>query len=406
MPPPIKVMSVLDLRPRKLGSFEEYTIALSRRLTSERGQSVLVFKEQPPATLRPRYVEAGAQLETKSFVPFGLQSARQLTALVRRHTPDVIHLHFVNLLSLDVIAAFLSGARIILSDHTSDVPGRRSALRLAALRIAKRLFASMIHQVVAPSNYVRRRVVHEGVPAHKTTTLYNGVNLAPFQVATAADSVRARYGLGPTSLLVVSISQLIPAKGIADLIDAASLVLDMGVDVTFVHIGDGPYLDEYRTKVHGLRLQNRFHFTGLLNMPEIASILRAADIFTLPCTWGEAFSLVILEALAAGKPIIATRTGGNEEAVEDGQNGLLIPPHRPPALASAILELHSNPTRRQAMALNSARRAHQFSVERWVDDTLALYDRLLSRDHYAPSTRPLYAPTVAPPEHATSRRTR
>src|SRR5262245_66139991 len=99
-----RVMSVLNLRPRKLGSFEEYTIALSRALTERGGQSTLVFKDSPPEALRPQYSDAGAVLETKPFEPFGRESAGSLLALVRRHRPQAIHFHFVNLLSLDVAA--------------------------------------------------------------------------------------------------------------------------------------------------------------------------------------------------------------------------------------------------------------------------------------------------------------
>src|SRR4030095_9329020 len=96
------VMSVLNLRPRKLGSFEEHTIALSRALTERGGKSIFVLQDFPPEALRPQYTDAGAVLETKPFEPFGRESAGSLLALVRRHRPQVIHLHFVNLLSLAV----------------------------------------------------------------------------------------------------------------------------------------------------------------------------------------------------------------------------------------------------------------------------------------------------------------
>jgi glycosyltransferase involved in cell wall biosynthesis len=126
-------------------------------------------------------------------------------------------------------------------------------------------------------------------------------------------------------------------------------------------------------------MEGRFIFAGRLNLPEIAAILRQSDIFTLPCTWGEAFSLAILEALAAAKPVIVTRVGGNVEAVEDGRNGLVVPPHDAGALAAALKTLHDSPERRQAMGRESLSRSKCFSVQRWVDETIDLYDRLLRR---------------------------
>lgn len=376
----LRVMSVLNLRPRKLGSFEEYTISLSRSLTQQGGQSILVFKDSPPDPLRPHYADAGAILETKPFEPFGRASASALRALLRKHRPDIVHLHFVNMLSLDVVAASLTrGARVVFSEHASDVPKERTPLRWRMLQASKRAFSSLIDQVIAPSAYVNARLVREGVSPRKISTVYNGVNLERFRNGSVAEDVRAKYGVGPNSLLVASISQLIPEKGVGYLIDAAALALEQGRDVSFIHVGDGRCAGEYRDKVRQLGIEKRFIFAGLLNLPEIAAILRQSDVFALPCTWGEAFSLVILEALAAGKPAIVTRAGGNVEAVEDGKNGLLVPPRDADALATAIIALHDSPECRLAMGRASAERAGYFSVDRWVAETIDLYKRVRTR---------------------------
>jgi glycosyltransferase involved in cell wall biosynthesis len=374
----MKVMSLLDLRPRKLGSFEDYTISLSRSLTSQGGQSVVVFKELPPEPLRPQHLDAGSLLETKPFNSFGPNSATALRALVRRYRPQVVHFYFVNLMSLDVVAAAVSrGVKVVFTDEQSDKPKERTALRWHALRASKRAFSSFVDQVIAPSDYVKSRLVREGVSAKRITTIYNGINVERFRNAHVTEDVRAKYAIGPSTVMVVSISQLIPEKGVGYLIDAAGLALGQGADLAFIHVGDGRCAAEYRAKVQGLGIEKRFIFAGLLNLPEIAGILRECDIFTLPCTWGEAFSLVILEALAAGKPAIVTRVGGNVEAVEDGQNGLVVPPHDAGALAAALMTLHDSPERRQAMGRESAMRSSYFSVNHWVDQTIDLYRRLV-----------------------------
>jgi L-malate glycosyltransferase len=371
-------MSVLNLRPRKLGSFEEYTIALSRTLAHQAGQSVLVFKELPPDSLRPHYLEAGAVLDTKLFAPFSRDSANDLRALLRRHRPDVVHLHFVNLLSLDVVAAGLNrGVKVVLSEHGSGIPKERTALRRFALRATRGIFSFMVDRFIAPSDYVKTRLVLQGTNPDKVTTIHNGVNLERFRNPSVTGDLRASYGIGARSVIVVSISQLIPEKGIGVLIDAAALTLKQGADVAFIHVGDGRCASEYRAKVEHLGIANRFIFVGLKNLPEIASILRQSDIFTLPCTWGEAFSLVILEAFAAGKPAIVTGVGGNVEAVEDGRSGLIVPPGDAGALAAAITALHDNPEQRDSMARESAMRSRFFSVDRWVDQTVDVYRRLL-----------------------------
>jgi glycosyltransferase involved in cell wall biosynthesis len=373
-----KVMSVLNLRPRKLGSFEEYTIALSRALTERGGQSILVFKDFPPEALRPQYTDAGAVLETKPFEPFGRESAGSLLALVRRHRPQAIHFHFVNLLSLDVAAAAMSrGVKVVFSEHASAIAKDRTALRWRMLQASKRTFSSGVDRIIAPSDYVKARLVQEGVSAKKVITIHNGVNLQKFRAGAVTEDMRAKYGIGPDTVLIASISQLIPEKGIDYLIEAAALVLKRGTDVSFIHVGDGPCAAEYKGKVERLGIQKRFVFAGLLNLPEVSAILRQSDVFTLPCTWGEAFSLVILEALATGKPAIVTDAGGNVEAVEDGRNGLVVPPRDASALAAAITTLHDDPQMRRAMGEESARRSSYFSLERWVEETIRVYGRLI-----------------------------
>jgi len=370
-------MSVLNLRPRKLGSFEEYTIALSRALTERGGRSILVFKDSPPETLRPQYTDAGAVLETKPFEPFGRESAGSLLALVRRHRPQAIHFHFVDLLSLDVAAAAVSRAKVVFSEHASGIAKDRTALRWRMLQASKRTFSSGIDRIIAPSDYVKARLVREGVSAKKVITIHNGVNLQKFRTDAVTEDMRAKYGIGPDTVLVASISQLIPEKGIDYLIEAAALVLKRGMDVSFIHVGDGPCAAEYKSKVERLGLQKRFVFAGLLNLPEVGAILRQSDVFTLPCTWGEAFSLVILEALATGKPAIVTDAGGNVEAVEDGRNGFVVRPRDATALAEAITTLHDDPQRRRAMGEESVRRSSYFSLERWVEETIRVYGRLI-----------------------------
>ena len=235
----------------------------------------------------------GPSWRSKPFEPFGRESARALRALIRRHRPHVVHLHFVNLLSLDVVAAALyRGVRVVFSEHCVR---HREGADDAALAHAPGEQARLLvprGPVIAPSDYVNARLVREGVSAKKVTTVHNGVNLEKFRNASVTEDVRAKYGIGPDSMLVVSISQLIPEKGIGYLIDAAALALEQGRDVSFIHVGDGRCAAEYREKVQRLGIEKRFVFAGLLNLPEIGAILRQSDIFTLPCTWGEAFSLV------------------------------------------------------------------------------------------------------------------
>lgn len=374
----MKVMSVLKLIPRKLGSFEEYTIALSRSLTAQGCQSVLVFEQAPPDCLRPEYVSAGAVLETKPFEPFGRASASALRRLIRRHRPDVVHFHFVPILSFDVVTAALTpGIRVVFSEHSSETAKHRSALKLNLFRGGKRSFAFLVDRIITPSDHVRRRFLCLGLNPDKVVTIHNGVDLEMFRNPPLTNDLRAKYGFGSRTVLVASVGQLIPEKGIGDLIDAAALALKRGADVGFILVGDGRCAAEYLTRAQCLGLERRVIFTGLVNLPEISAILHQCDIFTSPCTWDEAFSLAILEAMAAGRPAIVTCMGGNTEAVEHERNGLVIPPHDPGALADAIVRLHDHPDERREMGREGTARSSYFSLTRWVDETICVYRSLL-----------------------------
>ena len=377
MPHNLKVMSVLNLYPQKLGSFEEYTLFLSQRLTHLGGQSILVFDRSPPEALRPLYTAAGAVLESKPFDPFGWESVRTLYYLLRKHRPDIVHLHFVNMLSLDVLVAFLHpGTKLVFTEHASGIEKKRTMLKRCLLQAGKRVFSSLIDQVIAPSNYVNKRLVGEGVRASKVVTVYNGINVGSFRHVPAAENIHMKYGIEPGDFIIASISLLIPEKGIGDLIEAAALILKQGKKVSFIHVGDGPCEAEYRNRTRQLGIDKYFIFAGLLNSWDIASIRHQSNAFTSPSTWGEAFGLAIHEAMSVGKPLIVTDVGAIEEAVEDGKNGLVIPPHDVQALATAIMTLYDNPGRCSEMGKESIKRSVNFTMQRWVDETMKIYSRI------------------------------
>lgn len=326
------------------------------------------------------YSEAGAVLEHKAFRSFDWRSAASLLRLVQQYHPDVVHFHFVNMLSADVAAsALLKHSHVVFSEHSSNLKVRTRPAKQVALRMAKKALALRVDRFVAPSNYVRSRLIDEGLPASGIQTIWNGVNLDRFRAQVHAGEIRRKYGLSTTAMVVASSALLIPEKGIGDLIEAAASVAATSAEIQFIHIGDGPLLQQYKARVAELGLADRFLFAGLLNLPEIAPLIASADVFTLPCTWGEAFSLVVLEAMAAGKPVIATNLGGNPEAIEDGVSGVLVPPHDPAALARAILSLHDDPALRRRMASASAHRSDDFGVDRWVGETVELYEGLTGK---------------------------
>jgi glycosyltransferase involved in cell wall biosynthesis len=159
------------------------------------------------------------------------------------------------------------------------------------------------------------------------------------------------------------------------LIDAATPVVSSYPDTHFLFIGDGGLRDELQRQAQQAGLSENIHFLGIRD--DVPDLLAAVDLFVLPSLW-EGLSVALLEAMAAGKPIVATAVSGTTQAMIPGETGLVVPPRDSRALADAIIQLLSNPA--QAQMMGRAAKQHvtvNFSAQKQADEHLALYRRLL-----------------------------
>jgi glycosyltransferase involved in cell wall biosynthesis len=211
------------------------------------------------------------------------------------------------------------------------------------------------------------RVCH--IPFDRISVVYNGI---PIPHSYDGDNTRQYLGIGRDTILVGTIARLIPSKGIQHLLDAIPLVMRSYKDIHFVVIGDGPYEEMLKKKAIELGIEN-ITFVGYVNT--VWGYLDAIDIFVLP-TLSEGLGISILEAMAMGKPVIASRVGGIPEIINHDDNGYLISPGDSGALAFAILYLAANPQVRKDYGQRGCRdvRAH-FSVEKMVDATAKILER-------------------------------
>ncbi len=212
--------------------------------------------------------------------------------------------------------------------------------------------------------------------ASRYVTIYNGIPplaLPPRQTARA--SLRAELGLPATAVLVLTTGRLHPVKGHADALPALAQVVAQRPETHFVWAGEG---EERPRLEHWLRehtLTAHVHLLGA--RADVPALLAASDLFLLPSRW-EGVSVAILEAMAAGLPVVATAVGGTPEVVVEGQTGLLVPPQDPHALAGAILRLLDRPEAAARLGeAGSQRVAAHFTLAHMVAQTEALYADLL-----------------------------
>jgi len=247
-------------------------------------------------------------------------------------------------------------------------------------RRVQRLACRLADHILVNAEAVRQWLIAEGYHSTRISVIRNGLDLSRFK-PTHDESLRRELGLPDGAPLVAMLSRLSRMKGVEDFLDAAATVAAQVPNAHFLVIGDtidhdGPrYRRELEDQGARLGLGKRLVFTGFrLDVPRILSTVAVSVLPSL----SEGLSNTILESMAAGVPVVATWVGGSAEAVEDGVDGLLVPPRDAAALSRAILWMLEHPeAARQLGRRARARVAEEFSLERMIRETECLYTRLL-----------------------------
>ncbi|MBA7485727.1 GDP-mannose-dependent alpha-(1-6)-phosphatidylinositol monomannoside mannosyltransferase [subsurface metagenome] len=210
-------------------------------------------------------------------------------------------------------------------------------------------------KIIAVSNSTAN-LIHRYNPewSNKLRTVLHGIEISDFGKMNDSEKIKVRKELGfsPKDKIIVSISRIIKEKGQDMLIRSLPLIIKKVPNVKLVIIGDGPYIENLRNLVEGLYVSGHVIFTGKLHRKDLAYWLKSSDIFALISREGkriEGFGLVYLEANACGKAVIAGRTGGVPEAVEDGVSGLLVSPADINDISSKIIKLLTDDRMREEL---------------------------------------------------------
>lgn len=287
---------------------------------------------------------------------------RRLVRRLRALAPDVLHTHNPAPHQFGSLARML--ARIPVLVHTKH--GRNyftSTSQQMWTRVAGRL-----SDLVVPVSADAAEVARDGdwVPAGRIRVIRNGVDPGPVPAPRAGEPRR-----------LIHVARLNEIKDQATLLRAMVLVHATHPDVTLDVIGDGDWGDRVRRLATDLGLDGCVRFHGMRD--DVPAWLRRADLFVLSSE-SEGISITLLEAMAAGLPIVATDVGGNREVVVAGETGLLVPAKDPPAMAAAITALLDEPARALAMGAAGRRRVEaEFALELTVRAYEAAYDELLAR---------------------------
>jgi glycosyltransferase involved in cell wall biosynthesis len=335
-----------------LGGAEKAMFMVLESLDCGEWRPALLLDNQPGTEpLAERAAALGVPVRLVGPLPLGLGGARAVPALVRllrRERPAVFHAHMSSPVACKWGLAAAVAARVPAVLGTVQVGGYAPPDRSASLQL--RALAQGVDRYLAVSHDIANELVEElGWPRDKIDVVYNAVDLARVEVE-APPGLREQLGGGSdTRPLVLTPARLDAQKGHRVLFEAIAQV----PDATFVLAGEGPEREPLEALAAQLGVAERVRFLG--RREDVPQLLAACDVFALPSLY-EGSSLAVLEAMAAGIPVVSSAIGGTDELIEDGRSGLLVAPGDAAALAAALRRLLGDPELRQGLAARARER--------------------------------------------------
>ena len=365
----------------EFGGAERALLYLLTGLDRQRWRPVLFYHAD--GSKKPVWVDAAcaAGIEARA-VPL-LEGKRNMMhwprffSELRRVRPVIFHAHLTWPLACTEALLMARLARTPVVTATMqlfwDLPYN------AFMRLKRRLVTGAVDRYIAVSHENAGNIRSTfDLPSEQLSVVHNAVDLNAFGSSSAANpTIRAMMAGSPERPVVLTTARLADQKGHRYLLEAAVHV----PQARFVFAGDGPERNALEALAQRLGISDRVVFLGF--QPDVSTLLASCDLFVLPSLY-EGLPLSLLEAMAAGKPVIATAVGGAGEIIVHEETGLLVPPADPPALAQAVRRLLADPALAATMASAGRTLVHrEFSVDAMVQSVTAIYDQLLEEHHAA-----------------------
>lgn len=386
------------------GQRQVLNLALGLR---QRGHSVALVCPEGSALRRRADAEGLECFRARMAHPLDLASAARLAGLVRNWRPDIVHLHTATAHSIgcwaSVILRLQAGVRAgregpaelypatrepeevaRRARHSGDagrppwvpafVAAKRTDFSPRPGRLTQLRYSRLVDRVTAVSGAARQALIQAGIPPHKIEVIYSSVDCDHFRPDCAPD-LRRQLGIPIDALVVGVVGHLTPRKGQRFLLQAAPAILERIPRACFLFCGEGESRQRLEQMAAALGASERVRFLGF--MSDVRPVLQSLDVFVLPSE-REALGVALLEAMAMGKPVVASCVGGIAEAVQHQQTGLLVPPADVEALSEALVTLLLDPAMRKRMGEQARLRAQgMFCLPAMVERTEELYLQIL-----------------------------
>lgn len=303
-----------------------------------------------------------------------------LFLFIKKGKYDIIHCHTSKGGFIGRFAARLAGSKIIIySPHGDVFKGYFNNMVTNIFIMFERFAAPFTDNIITLSKKGAERFLEHGIGTRQQLKyIYNGIDIISYKrTKTTRAEKRIELGLDKDDFVCATVGRLVPVKGHQYLIEAIKKVVNKIPSAKFLFIGDGELMPDLLTQTKSLGLRKNIFFLGARS--DIAEILNCIDIFLLP-SLNEGFGIVLVEAMAMKKPVIATNVGGVPEIVVNETTGILLPPKDPEVFSSAIIRLYDTPEISLKMGLAGYNRARRlFDITTTVTEFESLYCDLIKK---------------------------
>lgn len=328
----------------------------------------------PEGELRQRAKEGLDLIPLAPKTEMDLGAAWRLSRLIKKLAPDIIHAH-------DPHGVAMAAMALSMSTQLAKPPlvaSRRVDFRMRGNSLSRWKYRQ-VDCFICASEAIRQILLADGLPASRAVTVHEGIDLSRVEAAPPV-KLHEELWLPHHAPLIGNVAALVPHKGQRHLIESAALVVRQVPDARIVIAGEGELRPVLERAIRDHHLEKHVLLLGF--RPDVLSLHKAFDIFVMSSVT-EGLGTSLLDAMASGKPVVATDAGGIPEVVVEGETGFLVPPRDHEAMATALVRLLRDEQLRERMGRAGLLRARRkFSAERMVRETLRVYQRVARQPHH------------------------
>ena len=338
--------------------------------------------------LGPEFEKMGIPVYTLNIDPYvyNLKALFRLVRLIKKIKPQIVQTHIYPANTLGRTAAFFANVPIIIGTEHGLYRWKKKHQFLI-----DRVLAIISDKIIVVSNAAKKHIYRSTkIPVSKLQTIYNFIDIETFIPKKSKDALRQEFGVSDLDFIVGSVGRIVKEKGYDILLQSINLLRGRGYSFKYIVVGDGKYLKTLKSNACAADLSRDIIFTGFRS--DIADILQIFDIFVLP-TLDEGFGISIIEAQIMGLPVIASSVDAIPEIIQNGYNGLLIPPNDPNSLANEIEYLYKNAGSRSEIGIRAKESVvERFSARVSINNLDDVYTQLLKKSIQDSSNNQCHGP--------------